>query len=89
MTFGWDPNKAASNWRKHRVDFADAATVLEDEHALTIEDDDEAELRFVTIGADATGRILVVVYTIRGDSVRLISARKATARERKHYEAWT
>lgn len=88
MAYEWDPHKAASNWRKHRVAFADAATVLEDEGALTIEDDDEEEFRFVTIGADATARVLVVVYTVRGASIRIISARKATARERKQYEEW-
>lgn len=58
----------------------------EDEEALTFADDDIAEEeRFVTLGADLFGRILVVVYTWRGDTIRLISARKATPRERKQY----
>jgi uncharacterized DUF497 family protein len=82
----WDPRKAASNLKKHRLDFADAATVLYDESALTIRDDYEEEERFVTIGIDVLGRVLVVVYTWRGDQPRLISARQATAQERRQYE---
>ncbi len=81
----WDPEKAAANLRKHGVDFADAATALADEVALTIPDDAESEERFVTLGMDALGRVLVVVYTWRGEDVRLISARRATARERRRY----
>jgi uncharacterized DUF497 family protein len=61
----WDPRKAAANVKKHGVDFADAATVLYDERAITISDDDEDEERYVTIGKDALGRVLVVVYTWR------------------------
>jgi uncharacterized DUF497 family protein len=83
----WDVHKAASNKRKHGVDFADAATVLYDEYALTIPDEHPDEQRFITLGADALGRILVVVYTWRSESVRLISARKARPRERRQYEA--
>ena len=83
---GWDPDKAAANYRKHRVDFADAATVLEDELAVTVPDDDPGEERFVTVGEDALGRILVVVYTWRDEQARLISARKAEPRERRQYE---
>jgi len=59
----WDPRKAAANIKKHGVDFADAATVLYDERAITIRDDDEDEERYATIGMDALGRVLVVVYT--------------------------
>jgi uncharacterized DUF497 family protein len=75
------------NVRKHDVSFADAVSSLEDERALTIQDpfSDEEE-RWVTMGLDALGRLLVVVYTWRGENVRLISARKATARERRRYE---
>jgi hypothetical protein len=55
--------------------------------ALTIEDQDfDQEQRFVSVGSDAIGRILVVVYTLRGDTIRLVSARRATPRERKYYE---
>lgn len=86
MTYQWDPNKANSNLRKHLVRFADAVAVFEDEFAVTIEDDDTSEERFVAIGRDTLGQILVVVYTWRGAGIRLISARKATARERKVYE---
>jgi hypothetical protein len=82
----WDPRKAAANVKKHGVDFADAATVLYDDRAITIRDDDEDEERYVTIGMDALGRLLVVVYTWRADRPRLISARPATARERRQYE---
>jgi uncharacterized DUF497 family protein len=84
--FEWDPAKAASNLAKHGVDFADAATVLDDEHALTIVDEVAADERYVTVGADARGRVLAVAYAWRGSRVRLISARKATRSERRQYE---
>jgi uncharacterized DUF497 family protein len=82
----WDSRKAAANLRKHGVDFADAATVLHDDHAITIRDDEAGEQRYVTIGMDALARILVVVYTWRGDLPRLISARQAKPQERQQYE---
>jgi uncharacterized protein len=85
--FEWDEEKAEANKRKHGVDFADAATVLGDEMALTIpEEAPDEEDRFVTVGSDALGRVLVVVYAWRGDEIRLISARKATRAEREQYE---
>ena len=82
-----DEEKAAANARKHGVDFADAVTVLDDEMAITIPDPaaDEEE-RFVTLGTDAVGRLLVVVYSWREERIRLISARRATGRERQAYE---
>ena len=86
MNYEWDPNKAKSNYKKHGVWFADAVGVFEDENAITIQDDHEGEDRFVTIGMDFLSRILVVVYTFRDIVIRIISARKATARERKMYE---
>jgi uncharacterized DUF497 family protein len=86
MTYQWDPNKAKSNLKKHGVRFADAVSVFEDENAITIEDEHESENRFITIGRDILLRILVVVYTFRGHIIRIISARKATASERKIYE---
>jgi hypothetical protein len=86
MDYEWDPNKARSNLEKHDVDFADAVTVLEDDAALTIRNDDPEEERWITLGRDAFERVLVVVYTWRGERIRLISARKATPRERKYYE---
>lgn len=82
----WDPEKAAANLRKHGVDFADAETALRDEMALTVPDDHPAETRFATLGMDALGRLLVVVYEWRDDDVRLISARKANRSERRQYE---
>ena len=86
MEFEWDGRKAASNLNKHGVDFADAVTVLDDEIAITVRDEGSGEDRYVTIGMDAIGQLLVVVYAWRGERVRIISARKATPRERKSYE---
>ena len=87
MAYQWDPEKAASNLEKHSVDFADAVGVLEDEWALTIKEEYvESEQRFATIGTDFLERVLVVVYTYRGEEMRLISARVATRRERRAYE---
>ena len=86
----FDPDKAASNERKHRVNFSDAEQALRDPLALTIDDpDSDDEPRFVAIGVDALGRILVVVYVVRGGNVRLISARKATSGEAGQYHAQT
>ncbi len=87
MACEWDPAKAAANFAKHGIRFSDAATVLEDDLALTIRDPFSAkEERWITVGSDASERVLVVVYTWRGDNARLISARKATPREREQYE---
>lgn len=85
MRHEWDPAKAAANEAKHGVRFADAVAVFEDERALTIDDPHPDEERFVTIGMDGFARMIVVVYTWRGDAVRLISARKATRPEWTHY----
>jgi len=89
MYYEWDKTKSASNLLKHGIRFADAVTALEDDHALTIEDDSaKNERRFVTIGMNDTLRLLVVIWTERVDDVvRIISARKATAHERKTYNA--
>lgn len=87
MRFQYDPTKAAANLRKHGVSFADAEGVLEDPLAVTVEDPDaEGERRFVTIGMGSAGELLVIVYTDRGDDCRIISARRATKRERRSYE---
>lgn len=88
MKYEWDPDKAAANRKKHGVDFADAVGVFEDERAVTIEDEGaEGEQRFITIGMDFTLRHLVVVYAYRHrDTIRIISARKATKKERVAYE---
>ncbi|NDJ19750.1 BrnT family toxin [Myxacorys almedinensis] len=82
----WDNGKAATNFNKHGIDFADAVLVFADDLAITVNDERFDEERFITIGMDALGRILVVVYTWRGDEIRLISARTATRSERKQYE---
>lgn len=81
----YDPAKAEANLRKHGVSFWEAATCLDDPEALAMEDDAEGESRWVLIGKSAIGRLLVVVYTLRGDNPRLISARRATSREAKNY----
>jgi uncharacterized DUF497 family protein len=84
----FDPAKAQSNLRKHKVSFAHAEQALRDPMALTIEDPDaEGEQRFITLGIDALGRVLVVVHALRGDRIRLISARKASHGEAEQYHA--
>ncbi len=87
MESEWDPAKARANFKKHGVRFADAVSALEDDSALTIRDlSSDIEERWATMGLDALGRLLVVVYTWRAERVRLISARKATPQERRQYE---
>jgi uncharacterized DUF497 family protein len=86
MAYEWDRGKAATNRLKHGIDFADAVTVFSDELARTIDELSADEPRFVTMGASATGQILVVVYTWREDRIRVISARAATPHERRAYE---
>lgn len=85
MDYQWDPDKAIANHNKHGVRFADAITVFSDEKAITIDDDYPEEERFITIGMDVVGRILVVVYTYREYDIRLISARQATSAEQQYY----
>lgn len=87
MEIVWDPAKGKQNVRKHGVRFADAVIVLDDPYAITISDSESepAEDRWVTLGADAQGRVLVVVYMYRGEELRLISARPAEPHERKEY----
>jgi uncharacterized DUF497 family protein/Arc/MetJ family transcription regulator len=80
MDAEWDARKAATNLKKHGVDFADGATVLHDEQAVPVRDDEPDEERYVTIGMDALARVLVVVYTWRGNRPRLI--RSASDRSR-------
>ena len=86
MDVEWDEPKARSNLQKHGVDFSDAVTALEDPFALTIPDDSTEEERFASLGLDGFGRLLVVVYTMRDDRIRLISARRATRHEQRQYE---
>jgi uncharacterized DUF497 family protein len=88
MHFEWDPEKARANVAKHGVSFEEAMRAFLDPLSVTILDPDhsEGEDRFVLIGQSPAGRLLVVVHTDRGTSIRLISARRATRRERRTYE---
>ena len=87
MKFQFDPAKAKSNLKKHKVSFADAEGVFYDPLAIHQEDlDSEDEERWIAVGMSSINRILVVCYTLRGDEIRLISARRATRREVKDYE---
>ena len=87
MHVEWDESKRKANLRKHGVEFADAVSILDDPCAVTIEDRDHDEQRFITLGMDAFGRLLVVVYAYREpDAIRLISARQAEPHERRQYE---
>lgn len=89
IIFEWDPRKAKSNNAKHGVSFEEASTVFGDLLSLTIADPSHAqraEDRFVTIGSSYLGRLLIVVHRDKDENIRIISARKATRRERKDYE---
>jgi uncharacterized DUF497 family protein len=88
MNFEWDDHKRQINLRRHRIELADAVAVFSDPFALSREDPDHDEQRFVILGRDALDRLLVVAYTYREpQTIRLISARKAEPHERKQYEA--
>lgn len=89
MSIEFDQKKAASNLKKHGVSFNEAVTVLLDPMALVWEDDDALhEARFVAVGISNTGRFVTVCYTLRDEeTIRLISARKATNNERRQYES--
>jgi uncharacterized protein len=89
LRFEWDPAKAESNEQKHGVSFEEAKTAFWDEQGLLLEDPDHPsrEERFVLLGMSRSLRLLVVVHTLRrGDVIRIISARKATRHEAKHYQ---
>lgn len=88
MQFVYDKRKAASNRRKHAVDFDEATTVFGDDLSMTIPDPDHStgELRFVTIGLSAARRLLVVCHAEEEDVIRIISAREATSHENKRYQ---
>jgi len=86
VEFEWDAGKAAANFKKHGIDFADAVAVLEDVLAVTIRDEVADEERYVTVGEDVLGRVAVVVYALRGDRIRIISARRASRKELRQYE---
>jgi len=88
ITFDWDPKKASANLRKHGVGFDEASTVFGDTLSVAIPDPDHAlhEERFVIVGTSASQRLLVVVHTVIGERIRLISARKATKHEKNVYQ---
>jgi uncharacterized protein len=86
MNYQWNPTKASANRRKPGIIFADDVAVFGDKRAISILDDYPDEERFITIGLDAFGRVLVVVYTYRDEDIRIISARKASAIEQQQYE---
>ena len=88
LSFEWDEGKASGNLTKHGVAFTEASTVFADPLSRTIPDPlhSHDEGRFIILGESAAGRTLVVVHTHRGEVIRIISARKATPRERKDYE---
>lgn len=92
-SFEWDPAKAKANWRKHGVSFENAVGLFLDPLAISIPDDkhSEAEERWVTMGRDRRGLVLVIIHTLPESSakerkIRIISARKATKREVRQYE---
>ena len=88
MKFEWNPKKARSNLRKHKVSFEEAATAMSDPMATTGADPDHSfgEFRYITFGISERGRLLVVAHTEQSDSMRIISARLAGKGERKIYE---
>ena len=87
MNYEWDLAKSKANARKHGVDFADAAIALSDELAITMPDpDSEDEERFVSLGVDPNGRVLITVFSRRGQTIRIVSSRKASRGERRQYE---
>ena len=89
MVFEYDKNKSLANKQKHGITFDEATTVFADPLSLTIPDPLHSELeeRFVIMGVSHKNRILVVIHTERGDGIRIISARKATKKERSYYES--
>ena len=88
MRFEWDPQKAKQNLKKHGVSFEEALTVFFDPLSATFDDPDHSvgEYRNITIGLSSHGRLLVVAHTEEKESLRIISARPATAHERKKHE---
>jgi len=88
MEFEWDPRKAGTNLRKHGVSFHEGASVFSDPLSITYHDPDHSaeEHRFITVGMSHHGRIIMVAHTDRADNIRIISARRTTRQERRHYE---
>ena len=91
LTFDWDPRKDAANRKKHDVSFHEAKTAFTDEFGRLMADPDHSELedRFILLGTSIHSRLLVVCHCVRdGETIRIISARKADKRERKTYEGY-
>lgn len=88
LFFEWDPVKARNNIEKHGITFDEASTSFEDPLSLTIADPLHfvEEVRFVLIGQSHRGKLLIVIHTVRSNRIRIISARKATRKECRHYE---
>jgi uncharacterized protein len=88
LTFEWDEAKSRENQKKHKVGFDEGKTIFNDPFLLTFSDIDppDAEERFVNIGLSIRDRILVLIHTERQGRIRIISCRKASVRERRHYE---
>lgn len=86
--FDWSEVKAKANLKQHHVGFDEGATVFSDPFSITISDPDHSadEVRYIDIGTSDRGRLLVVCYTERGTTIRIISCRKATGKERRLYE---
>jgi uncharacterized protein len=87
MKYEWDWRKAEANFAKHGILFEDAVGAFLDERGISIADDSPDEERAIIIGIDNLGRLVVLVYTWRGEAIRLISARKATRTEARLYAA--
>lgn len=89
MRFEWSSGKAATNLAKHKVSFDDARTVFGDPLAVTIDDPDSSanENRLLTKGMSQGWKVLVVAHTYEEGVIRIISARRATKSERRHYES--
>ncbi|MEX1329257.1 MAG: BrnT family toxin [Desulfobacterales bacterium] len=88
LIFEWDPKKAETNLKKHGVSFEEASTAFKDPLSLTIDDPlhSSDEERLILIGMSYNNRMLVIVHSVSGDNIRIISARKATKKERNYYE---
>jgi uncharacterized protein len=88
MEFEWNPSKAESNYRKHEISFEEAATVFDDGLSFTFPDPGHSigESRCIIIGVSRYGQLLVIAHTDRDETIRIISARKATRSERRFYE---
>lgn len=88
LAFEWDEAKARENLKKHKVSFEEGKTIFNDPFLLTFPDihTSDAEERYVNIGLSIRDRVLVLIHTERQGRIRIISCRKASARERRHYE---